>query len=73
MHIIIRIWHLVIHVLVLVADSVMVVVVHVVENDVVIVLESSPVQVVRQVVESHVVDMGWVDLVVRQLLVPEVV
>jgi hypothetical protein len=69
MHVVVRIGHFVVHVLVLVAYAVVVVGVHVVKDGQVIVLESSAIQVLRQVVESNVIPVGWVYLVDGQLLV----
>ena len=73
MHVVVWVRHLIVHVLILVANTVVVVHVHIIEDCVVVVDEGSSVQVLRQEVESHIVPVGWLDLVLGEVLVPPVV
>lgn len=69
MHGVIWIWQLVVEILILVAHTMMVVIVHIVENSEVVVDVASSVKVLWEEVKPHIIPMWWVDLINRQLFV----
>jgi hypothetical protein len=69
MHTGVWVWHFVIHVFVLITDSVVVTFVHVVMDCRVVVDESSSIQVLWLKVEPHVVPMRRINIVNWQLFV----
>ena len=72
MHCGVRIWHFVVEIFILVPYTVMVVVLHIVENSQVVVDVASPVKVLRKEIESYVVPMRGLDLICWKLFMPEI-
>lgn len=63
MHIVVRIWHFVVIVFVLIAYTMVIINIHVVVNLEGIWNEASSVQILRQIVESNIIPMWWVDFI----------
>jgi hypothetical protein len=72
MHSGIRIWELVVEVLILVTHTMVIVVLHVVENSKVIMNIASSIEVLREEIESNIVPMRWLDLISRGVNMLEV-
>jgi len=72
MHSGIRIWELVIEILILVAYTMMIVVLHIVENGKVIMDVASSIKVLREEIESNIVPVRWLDLVSRSINMLEI-
>ena len=65
MHIVIRIWHFVIKILILVPNTMMVFILHIVKDSHVVVNVASSIEVLRKEIEPHIVPVRWLDLICR--------
>jgi hypothetical protein len=73
MHSVIRIRHFVVKILILVSNTMMIVILHIVENGHVVMDVASSVDILRKEVESNIVPVRWLDLICWGLFMSKVI